>query len=52
MLIVKNTPLITNLYLNSDKRYRIMKYNKKYNVSFKNRQQGNTHVEHLLIMNY
>lgn len=52
MLIVKNTPLIANLYLNSDKRYRIIRYKKKYNVSFKNRQQGNTHVEHLLIMNY
>lgn len=48
MMIIKNTPFIMSLYANRD--LSIMKFDKKYQVSFMNRNDKN--VEHLLIMNY
>ena len=48
MLIIKNTELINSLY--SDSRFRIESFDKKYLVSFKNR--NNQNAEHLLIRNY
>lgn len=48
MLVIKNTELIQSLY--SDKGFNIMAFDKKYLVSFQNRNDKNT--EHLLIKNY
>ncbi len=48
MMIIKNTDFILNLY--SDKGLNIKSFDKKYLVSFMNRNDKN--VEHLLITNY
>jgi DNA adenine methylase len=48
MLVIKNTEFIYSLY--SDKNLRIKAFDKKYVVSFQNRNDKN--AEHLLIMNY
>lgn len=48
MMIIKNTDFILNLY--SDKGLHIKSFDKKYLVSFMNRNDKN--VEHLLITNY
>lgn len=48
MLVIKNTDFIYNLY--SDKGLHIESFDKKYAVSFKNR--NNRNVEHLIIKNY
>lgn len=55
MLVIKNTDLISKLYIqgtktaNGDKIY-ISSFNKKYSVSFKNR--NNKKAQHLVITNY
>ncbi len=48
MLIIKNTDFIYNLY--NTKEFRIKTFDKKYLVSFQNRNDKN--VKHLLITNY
>ncbi len=48
MLIIKNTEFIYNLY--NTKEFKIKTFDKKYLVSFQNRNDKN--VEHLLITNY
>lgn len=48
MLIIKNTEFIYNLY--NTKEFKIKAFDKKYLVSFQNRNDKN--VEHLLITNY
>lgn len=48
MLVIKKTDYISSLY--QDKGLRIIEINKKYFVSFKNRNQKD--VKHLVIMNY
>lgn len=48
MLVIKNTSLITDLYTN--KGFNICHFDKKYMVSFKNR--NNRNAEHLIITNY
>lgn len=48
MLIIKNTEFIFNLY--NTKEFNIKSFNKKYLVSFQNRNDKDT--EHLLITNY
>lgn len=48
MLIIKNTPLITSLY--DGKNLNIKSFEKKYKVSFMNR--NNKNAEHLIITNY
>ena len=48
MMIIKNTPFIMSLYEN--KGLNIQAFDKKYMVSFMNRNDKN--VEHLIIMNY
>lgn len=48
MLVIKKTDYISSLY--QDKDLRIIEINKKYFVSFKNRNQKD--VQHLIIMNY
>jgi len=48
MLVIKNTPLIQNLYGN--KNLNIIYFDKYYNVSFMNRNDKS--AEHLLIKNY
>jgi len=48
MLVIKNTEFINELY--SDKGLRIDAFDKRYTVSFQNRNDKN--AEHLLIMNY
>lgn len=48
MLVVKNTPLMEKLY--SDDRFRLLTYDMKYSVSFKNRNDKD--VEHLMVLNY
>ena len=48
MLIIKNTDFIYNLY--NTKEFRIKTFDKKYLVSFQNRNDKD--VEHLLITNY
>lgn len=48
MLVVKNTPLMERLY--DDERLRLLTYDMKYSVSFKNRNDKN--VEHLMVLNY
>jgi DNA adenine methylase len=48
MLVIKNTELIKELYL--EKGFKIMAFDKKYLVSFQNR--NNKNAEHLLIKNY
>lgn len=55
MLVIKNTPLITSLYTEGTKtkngnRIEIVSFDKKYSVSFKNR--NNKNAEHLIITNY
>ena len=48
MMIIKNTPFIMSLY--KDKGLNIQAFDKKYLVSFMNRNDKD--VEHLIIMNY
>ncbi|MPM07457.1 hypothetical protein SDC9_53763 [bioreactor metagenome] len=48
MLVIKNTELIRELYF--DKGFNIINFDKKYLVSFQNRNDKN--AEHLLITNY
>lgn len=48
MLVIKNTPFIFELY--SDKGLNVQMFNKKYLVSFMNR--NDKHAEHLLIRSY
>lgn len=48
MLVIKNTELIQSLYI--DKGFEVMTFDKKYLVSFQNRNDKN--AEHLLIKNY
>ena len=48
MLIIKNTDFIYNLY--NTKEFNIKTFDKKYLVSFQNRNDKD--VEHLLITNY
>jgi DNA adenine methylase len=48
MLVIKNTPLIRDLYF--EKHLHIMSFDKNYLVSFMNRNDKN--AEHLLITNY
>ncbi len=48
MLIIKNTPLIVSLY--GEKKLNIKSFDKKYKVSFMNR--NNKNAEHLIITNY
>lgn len=48
MLVIKNTPFIFKLY--SDKGLNVQMFNKKYLVSFMNR--NDKHAEHLLIRSY
>ena len=48
MLIIKNTEFIYNLY--NTKEFKIKTFDKKYLVSFQNRNDKD--VEHLLITNY
>ena len=48
MLIIKNTEFIYNLY--NTKKFKIKTFDKKYLVSFQNRNDKD--VEHLLITNY
>ncbi|OYU82549.1 MAG: DNA adenine methylase [Flavobacterium sp. BFFFF2] len=48
MLVIKNTPLITKLYFN--KRLHIYSFDKKYAVSFKDRNYRD--VKHLMVTNY
>lgn len=48
MMVIKNTPLISSLYF--DKGLNIRAFNKKYLVSFMNRNDKN--AEHLIITNY
>ena len=48
MLVIKNTEFIKGLY--SDKGLRIETFDKRYLVSFQNRNDHN--AEHLMIMNY
>ena len=48
MLVIKNTEFINGLY--SDKGLRIEAFDKRYLVSFQNRNDKN--AEHLLVMNY
>ena len=48
MLIIKNTPFIESLYM--DYNLNIQSFDKKYTVSFMNR--NNKNAEHLLITNY
>jgi DNA adenine methylase len=48
MMVIKNTPLISSLYC--DKGLTIKSFNKKYLVSFMNR--NNKNAEHLIITNY
>lgn len=48
MMIIKNTPFIYSLYKN--KQLKIKSFNKKYLVSFMNRNDKN--AKHLIIMNY
>lgn len=48
MMVIKNTPLMQELYI--DKGLEVMAFDKKYLVSFMNRNDKN--VEHLLIKNY
>lgn len=55
MMVIKNTPLITSLYpegylTKNDGQINIVSFDKKYNVSFKNR--NNKNAEHLIITNY
>lgn len=49
MMIIKNTPLIQELYGNNDA-LKITAFDKKYMVSFMNR--NNRNAEHLIIKNY
>ena len=48
MLIIKNTDFIYNLY--NIEKFKIRSFDKKYMVSFQNRNDKN--VEHLIITNY
>ncbi len=48
MMIIKNTPFIYSLY--NKEKLTIKSFDKKYNVSFMNRNDRN--AEHLIIMNY
>lgn len=48
MMVIKNTPFIYSIY--EEKGFNIMTYDKKYQVSFKNRNDKD--VEHLIITNY
>ncbi|OIJ14182.1 hypothetical protein BKP35_07440 [Anaerobacillus arseniciselenatis] len=48
MLVIKNTELIQSLYI--DRGFEVLAFDKKYLVSFQNRNDKNT--EHLLIKNY
>ncbi|RHJ86735.1 DNA adenine methylase [Parabacteroides sp. AM08-6] len=48
MMVIKNTPLISSLYF--DRGLNIQAFDKKYLVSFMNRNDKN--AEHLIIMNY
>ena len=48
MLVIKNTPTILNLY--AGKGLNIQTFNKKYLVSFQDR--NNRESEHLMITNY
>lgn len=48
MMVIKNTPFIQSLY--NREGIEIKSFNKKYTVSFMNRNEKN--VEHLVIMNY
>ena len=48
LLVIKNTPLITKLYFK--KRLHIYSFDKKYAVSFKDRNDRD--VKHLMVTNY
>lgn len=48
LLVIKKTDFIESLYTNS--RFKVESFEKKYQVSFKNR--NNKNVEHLIITNY